>query len=200
MIVKHGLLNVYRTKWMISDSQGKKHFTPEDAASVLSLFPLMWSFFQLENGCWMCLMSFSTQSISVTPNILNPKLSALTPGLTEGRELQVQNVVILSHNILMVTWKKNSCLQRGKKNRAGDENWRGIRCMACSCDVYFVVVALRKGSSIQCLSLLSLCSSCCTLFTSDPRFLVWLRLHNGDPSHEPPPWWQPPGDRKKSGF
>lgn len=54
---------------------------------------------------------------------------------------------------------------------------------------------LQSGASLK-----SLCSLCFTSFTSAPRFLVWLLLHNGDLSHEPPPWRPTPANRKRCDF
>lgn len=107
-------------------------------------------------------------------------------------------MVILSQNMLTIHLRKerDPSRERHDKHWSGRQKGRGIRCVACSCD--FVVFREVPQLSISLRNLF--CSSCSTSFTSAPQFLVWLQLHNGDLSHEPPPWWQLPVDRKKTEF
>ena len=119
-------------------------------------------------------------------------LFALTPGLTGSMEFQVENVIIVTSNVEKKTWKKPHAYNQARKTiKWVTIKQRGIRCIACGCDVYFCCCCFKERFLIPVRLVFKL-----SLFISAPRFPVWLPLHNCDLSHEPSPWWQQPENRK----
>ena len=104
-------------------------------------------FRKYEYSCWMDLISFSTQ-----------KTTCEVQGQNSEYYRRKHNVVILSQNMLTIHLTK----ERDPSRKRLDEHWsgqtkgRGIRCVACSCDVVVFREVPQLSTSLRNLFLLLL--------------------------------------------